>query len=104
MRLCILYGLASAALGIAFAAGLNIKAHAAAPADLAQACKEVTVSNDLIQKAVTLAGVAHRSARRTSRAGSTTAALTEPQVYARAGFSESQSRLCTKSSAPLGGT
>jgi hypothetical protein len=67
MRLKIFYGLASAALGLAFAAGLSTHARAAVPANYSQACKEVAASNDLIQKAVTRAGVAHRSARRTAR-------------------------------------
>jgi hypothetical protein len=74
MRSRIIYGLASAALTMAFAAGLT-HAQAAVPANYSEACKEFLVANDLIQKAVTRAGVAHRSARRTAR-----------RVYRRHGY------------------
>jgi len=75
MRSRIICGLASAALGMVFAAGLSTHAQAAVPANYSQACKEFLVANDLIQKTVTRAGVAHRSARRTSR-----------RVYRRHGY------------------
>jgi hypothetical protein len=67
MRKTIVYGLATVVLGAALAIGLGTQARAAAPVNYSGACAEVFASDGLVQKAVTRAGVYHRSARRTSR-------------------------------------
>jgi hypothetical protein len=65
MRMTIVYGIATAALGAALAIGLGTHAQAAAPANYSRACTEVVASNGFVEKAVY--GTVRRSARRTAR-------------------------------------
>lgn len=71
MKMMIVHGFAAAALGATLAIGFGTQAQAAAPANYSRACTEISGSNtvmeNFVQKAVTAAGVAHRSARRTAR-------------------------------------
>jgi hypothetical protein len=65
MRMTIVYGITTAALGAALVIGLSTHAQAAAPANYSRACTEVVASDSVVEKAVY--GVARRSARRTAR-------------------------------------
>ena len=69
MKMTIVYGIATVALGAALAIGLSTHAQAAAPANYSRACTEivtsVVASDSVVEKAVL--GVARRSARRTAR-------------------------------------
>jgi len=65
MKMTIVYGIATAALGAVLAIGLSTHAQAAAPANYSRACTEVVTSGGVVEKAVL--GVARRSARRTVR-------------------------------------
>ena len=67
MRMTIVCGISTAALGAALAIGLSTHAQAFAPANYSRACTEIVASDAVVEKAVTRAGVAHRSARRTAR-------------------------------------
>jgi hypothetical protein len=65
MRMTIIFGIATVALGAALAIGLGTHAQAAAPANYARACTEVVASDSVVEKAAY--GVARRTARRTVR-------------------------------------
>ena len=69
MRMTIVFGIATGALGAALAIGLSTHAQAAAPANYSRACTEVVTSvvasNGFVEKAAY--GVARRTARRTVR-------------------------------------
>ena len=65
MRMTIVFGIATGALGAALAIGLTTHAQAAAPANYSRACTEVVASDSVVEKAVL--GVARRTARRTVR-------------------------------------
>ena len=65
MKMTIVYGIATAALGAALAIGLSTRAQAFAPANYARACTEVVASDSVVEKAAY--GVARRTARRTVR-------------------------------------
>jgi hypothetical protein len=65
MKMTIVYGIATAALGAVLAIGLSTHAQAAAPANYSRACTKVVASDSVVEKAVY--GVARRSARRTVR-------------------------------------
>ncbi len=65
MKMTIVYGIATAALGAVLAIGLSTHAQAAAPGNYARACTEVIASDSVVEKAVY--GVARRTARRTVR-------------------------------------
>jgi hypothetical protein len=67
MRMMIVCGIATAALGAALAIGLSTPAQALAPGNYSRACPEIVASEAVVEKAVTTVGVAHRSARRTAR-------------------------------------
>jgi hypothetical protein len=67
MRITIFCGAAGAAFGAALAIVLSANAQAAAPISYSRATAEMVGSDGLVVKAVTRAGVYHRSARRTSR-------------------------------------
>jgi hypothetical protein len=60
-------GLAGAVLGAALAAALSASAQAAPMTCSRVTAEQISVSGGFVQKAVTRAGVYHRSARRTSR-------------------------------------
>ena len=65
MKMTMVYGIATAALGAVLAIGLSTHAQAFAPANYSRACTEVVASDSVVEKAVY--GVARRTARRTVR-------------------------------------
>ena len=65
MKMTIVFGIATVALGAVLAIGLSTHAQAAAPANYSRACTEVIASDSVVEKAVY--GVARRTARRTVR-------------------------------------
>jgi hypothetical protein len=65
MKMTIVYGIATAALGAVLAIGLSTHAQAAAPSTYARAGTEVVASDSVVEKAAY--GVARRTARRTVR-------------------------------------
>jgi hypothetical protein len=67
MRMTIVYGIATAALGAALAIGLSTHAQAAAPANYSRVCTEIVASVVPSDSVVEKAGVARRSVRRTAR-------------------------------------
>jgi hypothetical protein len=67
MRIVIICGIATVALGAALAIGLGTDAQVLVPGNYSRACPEIVASDALVEKAVTAVGVAHRSACRTSR-------------------------------------
>ncbi len=67
MKMTIVYGIATAALGAVLAIGLSTHAQAAAPANYSQACTEVVASGSLSASSVEKAAYARRAARRTAR-------------------------------------
>ena len=71
MKMTIVYGIASAALGAALAIGLSTHAQAAAPANYSRACtgvvESVVASNGFVEKALYARRVARRAVRRTAR-------------------------------------
>ena len=67
MKMTIVYGIATAALGAVLAMGLSTHAQAAAPGNYARACTEVVASNGFVEKALYARRVVRRTARRTYR-------------------------------------
>lgn len=68
MRTMIFHAVASAAFAGALAIALSVAgAQAAVPLSYSRACVKIAATGAPVVKAVTRAGVAHRSARRTSR-------------------------------------
>jgi len=69
MRMTIIFGIATVALGAVLTIGLSTHAQAAAPANYARACTEIVpsviASDSVVEKAAY--GVARRTARRTVR-------------------------------------
>jgi len=67
MRMTIVFGIATGALGAALAIGLSTHAQAAAPANYSRAGTEVVTSGGVVEKALYARRVARRTARRTYR-------------------------------------
>ena len=71
MKMTIVYGIATAALGAVLAMGLSTHAQAAAPGNYARACTDVVASvvasNGFVEKALYARRVVRRTARRTYR-------------------------------------
>jgi len=65
MKMTIVYGIATAALGAVLAIGLSTHAQAFAPSNYSRACTAVVASDSVVEKAAY--GVARRGARRTVR-------------------------------------
>jgi hypothetical protein len=67
MKMTIVYGIATAALGAVLAIGLSTHAQAAAPANYSRACTKVVASDSVVEKALYARRVARRTVRRTAR-------------------------------------
>ena len=71
MRMTIIFGIATVALGTALAVGFGTQAQAAAPANYSRACTDVVASvaasNGFVEKALYARRVARRAVRRTAR-------------------------------------
>ena len=71
MKMTIVFGIATVALGAALAIGLSTRAQAFAPANYSRACTDVVASvvasNGFVEKALYARRVARRAVRRTAR-------------------------------------
>ena len=71
MKMTIVFGIATVALGAALPIGLSTHAQAAAPANYSRACTEVVASvaasNGFVEKALYARRAARRTVRRTAR-------------------------------------
>jgi hypothetical protein len=67
MKMTIVYGIATAALGAVLAIGLTTHAQAFAPSNYARACTEIVTSDSVVEKALYARRVARRAVRRTAR-------------------------------------
>jgi hypothetical protein len=65
MKMTMVYGIATAALGAVLAIGLSTHAQAFTPSNYSRACTKVVASDSVVEKAAY--GVARRTARRTVR-------------------------------------